>query len=120
MKKPFLSRAIAPLFACWAGMVLVPDTLLGKAAAVVAVAILLTCALVAAVVATRIIAAPAQLSSYDLVRFSKATFADYALVGLVFMATGFTLMGWGWIVVALIRAGIAFWAQDAVAGGKNL
>ena len=93
MKKSFLSRAIALLFACWAGMVLIPDTLLGKAAAVVAAAILLACAFIAVVVASRIIAAPAQLSAYDLSRFSKATFADYALVSLIFMATGFTLMG---------------------------
>ena len=41
-------------------------------------------------------------------------------LGMVFMASGFLHMGWGWIVVALIRAGIAFWAQDAVAKAENL
>ena len=120
MKKSFLLRAAVPLFFCWAGMVLFPETLLAKVATVVAVAILLACAFIAVVVAARIISAPAQVSAYNLSRFAKASFAGYGVVGMVFMATGFTLMGWGWIVVALIRAGIAFWAQDAVAKAENL
>lgn len=120
MKKSFLLRAAVPLFICWVDMVLFPESLHAKVAAVVAVAILLACAFIAVVVAARIIAAPARVSAYDLSRFSKVTFAYYAVVGMVFMATGFTLMAWGWIVVALVRAGIAFWAQDAVAKAENL
>lgn len=120
MKKSFFSRAIVPLFICWADMVLFPESLHAKAAAVVAVAILLLCAFIAVVAAARIISAPARVSAYDLSRFAKASFAEYGVVGMVFMATGFPLMGWGWIVVALIRAGIAFWAQDAVAKAENL
>lgn len=120
MKKSFLLRAIAPLFACWAGMVLFPETLLAKVAAVIAAAILLACAFIAIVVAALIITAPARVTACDLSRFSKASFADHAAVGIVFTASGFTLMGGGWIVVALIRAGIAFWAQDVVGEAENL
>ena len=46
MKKSFFPRAIVPLFICWVDMVLFPETLHAKAAAVVAVAILLLCALI--------------------------------------------------------------------------
>ena len=120
MKKSFFSRAIAPLFICWANMVLFPGSLYAEAAAVVAVAILLLAALIAVVVAAHIISAPARVSAYDLSRFAKASFAEYGVVGMVFMASGFLHMGWGWIEVALIRAAIAVWAQDAVANAENL
>ena len=113
MKKPFVARMYWVIAVAWLLMVFTKG-LMGAAIAEFAVkAILVVATAITVGSLVFIVFARHQLKNDSMRHLADGSSAvGKAVIGFAFMAIGFTAIAWWFIALAVVRAGVSFWAEE--------
>ena len=113
MKKPFIARMYWVIVVAWLLMVFAEGSTSAALAEFAVKGILFVSTVIAAGSLVFLAFAQDQIN-YDSVRHlvDKSTAVGMASIGFAFMAVGFTAIAWWFVVLAVVRGGVSYWAEE--------